>query len=60
MIRSEESCSMRSHKPFALIIKANEALGDSTCDYDTYATNSDVALVACDDTKVHNILEAKD
>lgn len=60
MIRLEESSPMRSHKPFAFMKKVIKALGDPECVKDAYATNSGVALVAWDDTKVHKILQAKD
>ncbi|POS82097.1 hypothetical protein EPUL_005289, partial [Erysiphe pulchra] len=56
----KEGHPMRSHKPFTLMKKINEVLGDPTCVKDAYATSSGVALVAGNDTKVHKILQAKD
>lgn len=57
--RLVENKSMRNHKSFALMNKINEALGDPTCVKDAFATNSGVALVSGDNTKVHNIFQAK-
>ncbi|KHJ32920.1 hypothetical protein EV44_g5314 [Erysiphe necator] len=51
---------MREHKPFALMKKVNETLGDSLCVRDAYASGSSVTFVTGNESKVHKILQAKD
>ncbi|KHJ32969.1 hypothetical protein EV44_g3591 [Erysiphe necator] len=60
MIRLDKNNPMREYRPFTIMKKVNETLGDSLCVKDAYATGSGVALVAADDSKVHKILQAKD